>query len=87
MTFKSLFEKTGQEIDTNDKELVSEEKLGLFTNKMQEIMDVLKTKYSPEDYEAILKGKYKILEVYKKAIPKGTLLSNIGPETSESEFS
>lgn len=83
MTFKSIFEKYGIKIEEEE---LNEEKFKEFSLKIDEYLQTIKAKYSEEDYKKIMQGNYQILEVYKNAIPKGTLLSNCQPELSEEEF-
>jgi len=61
--------------------------LGLFKAKIEEYLNLLKSKISHDEYEQILTGEYQILNVYKKAVPKDSLISSYSKQTSEKEFS
>ena len=61
----------------SQKSSVEESELEEFRKKINEYLENIKGKVSEEDYQKLLAGNYQIMEVYRKAIPKDSLLSNI----------
>ena len=61
----------------SQKSSVEESELEDFRKKINEYLENIKGKVSEEDYQKLLAGNYQIMEVYRKAIPKDSLLSNI----------
>ena len=82
MLLKSMFDKC--EIAKNNSKTINFEP---FKAKIEGYLNLIKSKISAEEYEQVLAGEYQILNVYKKAIPKGSLLSSCSKPTSEQEFS
>jgi len=68
---------------SNEKSVLNEAVLDEFKKKMSEYLENIKGKVSSEDYEKLLNGNYQIIEVYRKAVPKDSLLSNITGDLSD----
>lgn len=81
LTLNAMFEKCA--INGNEKKSFSEVDFDRFRQTIAEQLESLKSKLQPEDFENLTNGKFYITEVYRKAIPKDSLLSSIGGENSE----
>ena len=69
----------------SQKSSVEESELEDFRKKINEYLENIKGKVSEEDYQKLLAGNYQIMEVYRKAIPKDSLLSSISGDFMEDE--
>ena len=83
MTIKSIYEKCQLSYGKNDIKTIDYIK---FNEKMEEYLNVIKSKLSTEDYEKFRSGNYQFLEIYKKAIPKNSLFSYYNGELSDQEL-
>lgn len=81
MSLQSIFKKCEIENDKND-----ENNFNGLKEKIQGFLSNLKEKISAEDYEKLIQGKYQMIQVYKRGLPKDGLVAYV-PDFSDNGLS